>query len=78
MRWKVQPSLSSMACRFRSASLDLDTVVAGDEVAVDLAFEVGVEALVYLAGRLIDAGGVLAVTDKPAADVIWMQFLGRN
>ncbi len=52
--------------------LDSDPVSAGDEVTVDVAFEVGVEAVFCLAGRVVDACGVLAIADEPAADVIGM------
>ena len=58
--------------------LDLDAVSAGDEVAVDVAFEVGVKAAACLAGRVVDACGVLAVADEPAADVVGMQFVGGD
>ena len=58
--------------------LDFDAVPAGDEVAVDVAFEVGVEAVFCLAGRIVNASGVLAVANEPATNVIGMQFVGGD
>jgi hypothetical protein len=58
--------------------LDFDPVPTGDEVVVDVAFEVGVEAVFGLADRIVDTCGVLAVANEPAADVIGMQLIGGN
>src|ERR1017187_4034117 len=58
--------------------LDFDLVSTADEVAVDVALEVGIEAVFGLAGCVVDARGVLAVTDEPAADVIGMQLVGGD
>jgi hypothetical protein len=58
--------------------LDFDTVSASDEVAVDVALEVGVEAVLYVAGGVVDPCGVLAVADESGADVVGVQFVGGD